>query len=110
MSLRLVILPRAELDVSAIFNYIYERSSEGALDWLAAFESASAKTVYFPESYSLVPEDRTCDRQIRQFFFRTRKGHTYRGLFLVVNDELRVLRVRGKGQLPLADDEVEDQA
>ncbi|HBE67543.1 MAG TPA: hypothetical protein DDW52_05270 [Planctomycetaceae bacterium] len=108
MSLRLVILPRAELDVAAIFNYIHERNAKGALDWLTAFEVASTKTVNFPESYSLAPEDLSLNRQVRQFFFRTRKGHMYRGLFVVVGDELRVLRVRGKGQPPLAEDELDD--
>lgn len=107
MKLQLVILPRAERDLEAIFCYIAERNSEGAFRWLEAFKSASAKTVDFPESYALAPEHHDNDREIRHFFFRTKRGHIYRGLFIIVEDELRVLRVRGKGQPPLTDDELE---
>jgi len=34
----------------------------------------------------------------RQFFFKTPHGRTYRGVFTVVDDEIRVLRVRGPGR------------
>lgn len=80
MNLQLVILPREEGDLEAIFSYIVERSAEGAFRWLEAFKSASAKSVDFPESYALAPEHRDDDRKIRYFFFRTKRGHIYRGL------------------------------
>ena len=83
-----------------IFCYITER----AFRWLEAFRSASVRTVDFPESYALAPEHHDSDREIRHFFFRTKRGHIYRGLFVIAEDELRV---RGKGQPPLTDDELE---
>jgi len=43
---------------------------------------------------------------IRHVFFRTRAGRTYRALFLLVGDEVRVLRVRGPGQPPVGPDEL----
>lgn len=107
MKLQLVILPRAERDLEAIFCYIAERNSKGALRWLEAFKTASARTVDFPESHALAPEHHDSDREIRHFFFRTKRGHIYRGLFVIVEDELRVLRIRGKGQPPLTHDELE---
>jgi len=106
VKLQLIILPRAERDIEAIFCFIAERSLQGAFRWLEAFRSASARTVDFPESYSLAPEHHDSDREIRNFFFSTRRGHIYRGLFVIVAEELRVIRVRGKGQPPLTDDEL----
>ena len=74
MKLQLVILPRAERDVEAIFCYIAERNTKGALRWLEAFKAASARTVDFPESYALAPEHHDNDREIRHFIlpYKTR--------------------------------------
>jgi hypothetical protein len=36
------------------------------------------------------------------FFFKTRHGRTYRILFLLADQEVRVLRVRGPGQRPVS--------
>ncbi len=42
----------------------------------------------------------------RPFFFKTPHGRTYRGVFTIVDDEIRVLRVRGPGQPSLEPDEL----
>lgn len=47
---------------------------------------------------SAAAEAREIGLPIKQAFFRTRKGRTYRAVFLIVGDEVRVLRVRGPGQ------------
>ena len=99
-------LPRAELDAAEIFSYISGRSADGALRWLNALEQAIELLAQGnPEACSLVAEDDLSERTIRQFFFKTRRGRTYRGVFTVVGNEIRILRFRGPGQ---ADSDVGD--
>ena len=86
---------------------IAERSAEGAERWLDALEKALDSVANSPESYSLAEEaDAFPHHTIRQFFFRTRRGRTYRGLFTVVGKEVRVLRLRGPGQDLVAPEDV----
>ena len=51
-----------------------------------------------PERYSIAPEAEILDRDIRQALFKTRRGHLYRALFMVVDDAVHVIAVRGYGQ------------
>ena len=92
-------LPRAELDAAEIFSYISSRSPDGALRWMTALENAVEVLAQGnPEACSLAPEDDIIERTIRQFFFKTRRGRTYRGVFTMVDNEIRILRFRGPGQ------------
>jgi len=49
----------------------------------------------------LAPESKSFDIEIRHALFRTRSGRPYRAIFTVVGDEVRILRVRGRGQPPV---------
>ncbi len=51
-----------------------------------------------PERYGLAPEASMLTEAVRQRFFKTKAGRSYRILFLIVDVEVRVLRVRGPGQ------------
>ncbi|TWT86872.1 hypothetical protein Mal64_37020 [Pseudobythopirellula maris] len=106
MGLQLRILPRAEHDAQAINDYLYQRTAEGAQRWWLAFEAAVALAAELPQACGLAPEGEATPFEVRQFLFKTRRGRTYRGLFVTVGDELRVLRVRGPGQPPLSEDEL----
>jgi len=77
------------------FSGLLERDAAAAGRWFDAFEAAANSIERAPQSYSLAPEDEFLDWKIRQFFFRTRRGRTYRGLFTIVDNEMRV---RGPGQ------------
>lgn len=105
---RLRILPRAEADITHIYEWVFDRSPEGARRWYFAFEQAARAVVSNPLSYSLAREDEFVDYELRQFLFRTRRGRTYRGVYLVIGEELRLLRVRGAGQRDLDRDELAD--
>lgn len=86
---------------------IHERKSpQGAAAWLQAFEDAATKLAHHPESYAFAPEARQLGRDVRQFLFKTRRGCTYRGVYIIVGDEVLILRVRGPGQPPLQVDEI----
>lgn len=104
--LKLKIHPRAYRDAQYIFDYIAERSPDGALRWWAAFDDAANQVVNNPDGYSLAPENETVKHEIRQFLFKTRRGRLYRGVFTVVADEVQLLRVRGPGQSPLQSSEI----
>ena len=107
MKLKLNILPRAERDAQHIFQWIEERSPEGARRWWFAFENAVQKLTSNLQAYALAPEDAVTDYELRQFLFKTRRGRTYRGVFTIIGNELRVLRLRGPGQASLESDELE---
>lgn len=106
MTYRLRILPRAEADVDHIFAWLRDREPAGALRWYAAFEDAARAVPANPPGYSRAPEAELADVELRQFFFKTPRGRTYRGVFVV--DEIRILRVRGPGQRRLQPDELAD--
>ena len=106
MSLTLRILPRAERDVQAIFDYIFPRSEDGAIRWWNAFEEAAQAVPKNPERYGFAPENNLSEFDVRQFLFKTPQGRMYRGVFVVVDSQVRVLRVRGPGQAKLRSDEM----
>jgi len=99
-------LPRAEFDAQEIYDWIKERSPEGALRWWLAFEEACGRLEQQPSSYALATEAASSGREIRQVLFKTAQGRYYRALFIVVGDEVRVIRVRGPGQPDLLEDEL----
>jgi plasmid stabilization system protein ParE len=101
MSHRVVVLARARLDVFVIYDWIAERSPEGAQRWLDQFEKAAESLGINPFIAPVAPESGISDLEIRHILFRTRSGRTYRAIFTVVGDEVRILRVRGPGQPPL---------
>jgi len=107
MTFRVSILRRAERDAQQIFHWIAERSPDGAVRWWNAFESAVSKLTENPTGYAFAPEDELTDYELRQFLFKTRRGRTYRGVFVVLGEEIKVLRIRGPGQPMLESDEFE---
>ena len=106
MTFRVVILSRARLDVDAIYAWIQERSQSGAARWYSAFLIAASSLIESPERCSLAAESERIGITIRQRFFRTRRGRTYRLLFTIIGTEVRILRVRGPGQRPVKPDDV----
>jgi plasmid stabilization system protein ParE len=101
MTYRVVILARARHDVQEKYDWIASASPEGAERWLDRFEQAMETLKTNPNLAPLAPESRSFDIEIRHILFRTRAGRTYRAVFTVVDDEIRILRVRGPGQPPL---------
>lgn len=108
MTHRLRILPRAEADVDHIFAWLWDRAPAGALRWYAAFEDAARAVPANPLGYSRAPEAELADAELRQFFFKTPRGRTYRGVLVIADDEIRIVRVRGPGQRRLQPDELAD--
>ena len=107
MAFRVRILLRAELDAQLIVDWIRERSAEGAGRWWEAYTEARARLQKGPLTCALAPEAEQSGRNVRHLQFKTRYGKYYRLLFIVVEDEVRILRVRGPGQPDLMTDELE---
>ena len=106
MTFKLRILPRAEHDIQCIFEYIAGRTPEGSQRWWKAFQEAALRAQSHPVQYPFAPENSLSPYELRQFPFKTHRGRSYRAVFTIVGDELRLLRVRGPGQAPLSPDEL----
>lgn len=98
---------RADADVNAIYEWLAERSPEGAIRWYEAFLDAVQPLQHRAESYALAPEAAHLEVDLRQTLFKTRKGRTYRALFVIVEDVVHIVSVRGTGQDLIRGDELE---
>jgi plasmid stabilization system protein ParE len=104
MKYRVVVSRQALRDVRATFSWIAQQSLPGAQRWRNAFDSAIQRLESNPLGCGRAGEaDDFVDRELRQILFKTRRGRTYRAVFVVAGNEVRVLRVRGPGQQDLTD-------
>ena len=106
MKLRVKTLPRADADVRTITSYIYERSRQGAAAWVNALDQAKTRLEDTAESCSHADENEHFDIDVKQMLFKTRRGLVYRVLFTIVDNEVRILRIRGNGQAPVDPEEL----
>lgn len=106
MKLAVRISLRAWRDADNIFSWLESHSQNGAAAWLEAFLSAANSLAEQSAAFGISPEGESIGRPIRQRFFKTRHGMTYRLLYLVQNEVIIVLRARGPGQPPLTPDEL----
>jgi plasmid stabilization system protein ParE len=106
MSFAVRILRQAASDAHSIFNWLAARSPHGAARWYAALLSATTSLSTDPLRHGIAPESSAVGHEIRQRFFKTRHGRIYRLLFVVVADEVRILRIRGPGQPPVTAQEL----
>jgi plasmid stabilization system protein ParE len=98
MSRSLRILERAQTDVDDIFRWILSRSVKGAVAWQLAFYGAVENIATSPDACGTAPEAIPTGRNLRQQFFKTRRGRIYRVVFELTSEEIVLLRVRGPGQ------------
>lgn len=107
MSYRVEVSEPAEQDADEIYAWLDERSPDGAWRWWKAFLAALEKLKANAAGLSLAPEADQFDEPLRQIVFRTRRGHAYRDLFVIRDDVVHVLRVRGAGQNLVGPDDFE---
>ena len=105
MRFHVVVMPKAAAELDGIIAWVASRSPQGAARLWASFENGLRSLEVNPLSCSIAPESDLIGREVRQLFFKTRKGRTYRALFDIRGDQVRVLRVRGPGQKLLDPDE-----
>jgi len=102
MTFDVVVLTRANLELTSIVNWIAERSTDGAIEWLDVFESAKHSLEKNPLAFGFALENEFVDLEIRQILFGTRRGSRYRAVYHVDGNKVRILHVRGPGQPPLS--------
>ena len=107
MSRTIQVSVRASADADTIYEWIAERSPVGATHWYQAFLDALHPLQHQAESYTLAPEAKRLGVDLRQALFKTRKGRTYRALFLITADIVHIVSVRGAGQDLATADEIE---
>ncbi|MGD9720399.1 MAG: type II toxin-antitoxin system RelE/ParE family toxin [Pirellulales bacterium] len=88
----------AERNIDAIYQWIAERSPEGAIRWFGALMRKLGELADDAERFPLAPESQLFDTAIRDASFSTRGGHRYRILFTIDGDDVSVLFVRAPGQ------------
>ena len=101
MKYRIRMLGRAQHDLDSILAWLVARSPAGAQRWLAAFDEANQKLHADPLRYARVSENLRVVFEVRDIFFKTPRGRTYRAIFTVVDEEVRILRIRRPAQRPL---------
>jgi len=106
MKYRVIASRRADADARQITRWIAQRSLQGAQAWLDAYEALLERLAEYADSCPAALEDAECSIRLRESLFRTRHGRTYRAVFTIAGDEVRILRIRGPGQPPLQDDEL----
>jgi plasmid stabilization system protein ParE len=107
MTYRIVVLPVAADDLRQLYHWISERSPEGAIRWYRQWFKIVESLRRNPLASGPAPESDFVDADVRQILFRTRQGRTYRALYSIDRDVVRILHVRGPGQPPVRPDQLQ---
>jgi len=97
-SFRVVLEDEAKRNVNAIFDWIAQRSVDGAERWYQTFSGTIQAIAEDGRRFAIAPESRHFENDILNATFRMRSGRTYRVLFTIAGKEAHVLYVRGPGQ------------
>ena len=100
-------LRKARVDKRQIFEWLHERSRPGAIAWLAAYDRLIERLKSHADGFSEANENADLEMDVKEAFFKTHRGRIYRALFVIEADEVFILRVRGPGQGPVDDRDVE---
>jgi plasmid stabilization system protein ParE len=98
MTYELLLVPRAEAEIDSIIRYLADRSPQGAIAWSVRWAQVLAELRRDPLQHGLAPESAEYPADVRQIFFKTRRGRTYRALYTVVGHGVYILHVRAPGQ------------
>jgi plasmid stabilization system protein ParE len=102
------ILRRARADIDEFRAWIARLSPQGAAAWYRAHREAVKKLRRDAHQQGQAPESAELGRDIRQTFFKTRRGRPYRLIYTIIGNEVRILRVRGPGQAPVTAEDISE--
>lgn len=100
-------LSRAKNDKGQIFEWLHERSRAGAIAWLVAYDELVERLKSDANVFPAAQEIADLDVNVREALFRTRRGRFYRALFLIEQNTVFILRIRGPGQPPVDTHDIE---
>lgn len=106
MAFRVLVDPAAISEADETFLWLRRRAPGEAVRWFHGLRAAIDSLQEMPTRCALAPESLALRRSVRQLLFG-KPPDVYRVLFVVVNDEVRVLRIRhgARGQLDRLDPE-----
>ena len=93
MAFRVLVDPAALVEAEETFLWLRRRAPREAEGWFHGLWAAIGSLQEMPTRCPLARESNVLRRTIRQLLFG-RPPNVYRVLFVVVNDEVRVLRIR----------------
>jgi hypothetical protein len=97
-------LPKAKFDKDHISKWLFERSPQGAANWLNAYDEMVERLQREADTLAVAQENNDLDLEVREILFKTERGRRYRAVFHVDGANVYILRVRGPGQSPISDE------
>src|SRR4051794_30674495 len=107
MSYQVELTEGAYADLDRLTTALAERWPEGSRRIIPRFYAALPRLESFPLSCGLAHESRFFPEEVRHLLFDIRKGRTYRALFTVQADGVRVLAVRAPGERPVKPEDID---
>lgn len=98
MSFDVRVSRRAERDADAIFEWLAQRSKEGAVRWYHSFLHSLWSLPTQVARCGIAKEAEKLNIDLRQIHFKTRRGLVYRSLFVIQDNVIHVVGVRGAEQ------------
>jgi plasmid stabilization system protein ParE len=98
MAFEVVLLRQAQADFDNILAWFTEKAPNSLHKWFDSYERILNRLEHDPLAFTLAPEDEVLKSSIRQALFWTGGGYVYRLLFVIADNEVRVLHIRGPGQ------------
>jgi plasmid stabilization system protein ParE len=107
MSYRVEPTARAEADLERLYDSLAEMDPDVAVRWYDAFLRATERLRQNPFTCGLAFENDEFDEELHHLLFGTRRGKTYRALFVVRDDVVFILCVRAPGQKPVRPEDLQ---
>jgi plasmid stabilization system protein ParE len=107
MTYRVILQPRAQVEVEEAFRWIAEESPARAEKWFDGLQAAIETLSEFPTRCALAPESDAFSEDLRQLLYGKRSG-VYRILFVIRDDTVRVLTVRHGARARLTAQDLQD--
>ena len=99
-------LPKAKTDKRHILKWLLGRSAQGSRAWLKSYDDTLVTLSQNADAFGEALENKDCPHlDVKQTFFKTRRGRVYRVLYFIHGADVYVLRVRGPGQAPVEPEE-----
>lgn len=90
MKFQVRVLRRAVRDQHEIVAWIAQCSRSGAQAWITAYERMLHRLSEHADTLALAIENDEFDEELREALFKTRRGLTYRAVFVIVGDQVCV--------------------
>jgi len=104
MSFRVEILPRAKLDIEAIYGYIAQRAPQAAQRWVDGIFAGIHSLAVEPRRFSVATEADLFPYELRQMLYGRKRSH--RVIYSIRGDVVSVITVRHTAQDALVPDDL----